>query len=89
MLPVLKGETDSSRTEMFWERRGDQAARVEQWKWVNSTRGTGLYDLSEDIGEQRDLSQEKPEVLNMVKERFENWKRQMAAAEPRGPFRDY
>ena len=22
MLPVLKGETDSSRTEMFWERRG-------------------------------------------------------------------
>ena len=32
LLPVLRGERPSPRTEMFWQRRGDQAARVNQWK---------------------------------------------------------
>ncbi|MBM4025858.1 MAG: N-acetylgalactosamine-6-sulfatase [Planctomycetes bacterium] len=89
MTPVLAGERKSSRREMFWERRGDRAARVGHWKWVESDRGTGLFDLAADIGEKRDLSQEKPEVLTHVKSRFAAWKKQMADAEPRGPFRDF
>ncbi|MBW3538921.1 MAG: sulfatase-like hydrolase/transferase [Planctomycetes bacterium] len=89
MLPVLAGETASPRTEMFWQRRGDRAARVGHWKWVDSQRGSGLFDLSEDIGERRDLSSERPEVLARVKSRFEAWRQEMDAAEPRGPFRDF
>jgi arylsulfatase A-like enzyme len=89
MLPVLEGQAKSQRTEMFWERRADRAARVGKWKWVDSTRGSGLFDLSADIGEEHDLSREKPQVLEMVKGRFAAWKKEMAAAEPRGPFRDY
>jgi len=86
---VLRGEVPSSRTAMFWQRRGDRAARVENWKWLDSAKGTGLYDLASDPGETKDLSAEKPEVLKMMQERFAQWRFEMDAAEPRGPFRDY
>jgi arylsulfatase A-like enzyme len=89
MLPVLRGEQKSPRAEMFWQRRDDKAARVGQWKWLESARGKGLYDLTTDLGEKRDLSTERPDVLAMVKARFEAWRREMDASEPRGPFRDY
>lgn len=89
MTPVLAGKTKSSRKEMFWQRRGDRAARVGNWKWVDSARGSGLFDLSQDIGEQHDLSKERPEVLRMVQARFAAWKKEMDEAEPRRPFRDF
>ena len=89
MSRVLAGRQKSSRKEMFWKRRGDKAARVGNYKWVESSRGSGLFDLSSDIGEQHDLSKEKPEVLSMVKSRFAAWEKRMAEAEPRGPFRNF
>lgn len=89
LLPVLQGTAPSPRKEVFWEKRSDRAARVGNWKWLASAKGRGLYDLSRDVGEEHDLSQEKPDVLAMVMGRFEGWKKEMDAAEPRGPFRDY
>ncbi len=89
MTPVLAGKRKSSRREMFWQRRGDKAARVGNWKWVKSSRGSGLFDLSKDISEQNDLSKERPDVLRMAKSRFAAWNKLMAEAEPRGPFRDF
>ena len=88
MLPTLNGE-ESPRAEMFWKNADDFAARVGKWKLVSSDRGSGLFDLSEDIGEQRDLAGQLPEVLSRVKGRFEEWWRQMEASEPRGPYRDF
>lgn len=89
MLPILRGERKSPRNEMFWQRRADKAARVGQWKWLESAKGKGLYDLSSDLGETRDLSEEKPEVLQMMREKFAAWRQAMDETEPRGPFRDY
>ncbi|MBI3875635.1 MAG: sulfatase-like hydrolase/transferase [Verrucomicrobia bacterium] len=89
MLPVLSGEKKSSRAEMFWQRRGDKAARVGNWKWVESEKGGGLFDLAADLGETKDLSKEHPDALAKVKARFDAWRREMDASEPRGPFRDY
>lgn len=90
LLPVLRGEKKSSRTEMFWERRSQRAARVGNWKWVEmGGKNSGLFDLTQDLGEEKDLSKEKPEVLAMIRGKFEAWKKEMDASEPRGPFRDY
>ena len=89
MLPVLRGERKSPRTEMFWQRRADKAARVGQWKWVDSAKGKGLFDLSQDLGETNDLSKAKPDVLKMMQDRFAAWRAEMDASEPRGPFRDF
>lgn len=89
MLPVLQGRQKSPRTEMFWERRADQAARVGHWKWVASGRGNGLFDLSTDLSEQHDVSADHADVLAQIQSRFAAWKQAMDEAEPRGPFRDY
>jgi arylsulfatase A-like enzyme len=89
MKPVLADGAASPRQEMFWERRGDRAARVGKWKWVEGANGSGLFDLEADIGETNDLSREKPEILAILKQRFAAWKQAMSEAEPRGPFRDY
>jgi arylsulfatase A-like enzyme len=89
MLPVLRGEVPSPRTEMFWQRRNDKAARVGHWKWIDSGKGKGLYDLSTDLGENHDVSKEHPDVVQNMQARFADWKRQMDQTEPRGPFRDF
>jgi arylsulfatase A-like enzyme len=89
MTGVLAGREESLRKEMFWQRRGDKAARVGNFKWVESSRGSGLFDLSADLGEQRDLSDEKPDILSKVKSRFQAWKKLMAEAEHRRPFKNF
>lgn len=89
MLPVLRGDAKSPRQEMFWQRRADKAARFQNWKWVESGKGSGLYDLGADPGERRDLSVERPEVVRLMQEKFAAWRREMDGAEPRGPFRDF
>lgn len=48
-----------------------------------------LFDLSKDIGEKNDLSKSLPKQLKIVKAAFADWQKEMEAAEPRGPFRDY
>jgi len=69
--------------------RGDKAARVGRFKWVESSGGSGLFDLSTDIAEQNDLSSRKPDVVAHIKSRFAAWAERMEKAEPRGPFRDF
>ena len=86
---MLAGEQSSQRKEMYWQWRTRKAARYENWKWVDSDRGSGLFDLSKDIGEQNDLSRERPELLNTIKGRWQAWRRRMDESEPRGPFRNY
>ena len=89
MLPVLAAGETSSRTKMFWERRGDRAARVGNLKWVASAKGSGLFDLSVDVSEKHDLTAERPELAKQLEAEFIAWRKEMDAAEPRGPFRDY
>jgi arylsulfatase A-like enzyme len=91
LLPAWSGRGGTPRREMFWHRASNdsKAARVDNWKWVQDSGQGGLFDLATDPGEKRDLGAEKPEVLRMVKSRYESWWREMQASEPRGPFRDY
>jgi arylsulfatase A-like enzyme len=89
MLATLTGRSPAPRREMFWQRREYRAARIGHWKWVQSRRGGGLFDLQQDVGEEHDRSADQPEVLAMVKSRFAAWQQAMHQAEPRGPFRDY
>lgn len=88
MLPNLNGR-GTKREEMFWEFRGDRAARIGNWKWLSSSQGDGLFDLENDISERNDLSKERPEVAKMMAEKFKNWQLEMEKAPGRGPFRDF
>ncbi len=89
MLPVLTGQSASARKEMFWEFRGQKAARVGNYKWIESQRAAGLYDLSTDLGEENDLTDKQPALAAEIAAKWAAWRKQMDEAEPRGPFRDY
>ena len=89
MLAVLKGQQKSPRSSMFWDFRGDYAARIDNWKWISSKKGGGLFNLSTDINEKTDLSAAHPEVLKMMKTEFKKWQQEMSEAEVRGPFKDF
>ena len=88
---TLRGETESPRKDLFWKRQNRLGARVGNWKWVDMEgKSGGLFDLSKDIGERIDLSEKRPEVLSMVKAKFDAWYQEtMIDAEPRGPFKDF
>jgi arylsulfatase A-like enzyme len=89
MLPVLAGKQPSPRQEMFWHERDNKACRLGTFKWIESDKINGLFDLSKPDGEKHDLSKERPELAAQLKARFDLWSQEMDAAEPRGPFRDY
>jgi len=88
MLPTLAGQP-SPRKEMFWEFRGQKAARIGNYKWLEAGQGRGLYDLASDIGEKNDLTEKMPQLASDISARWTQWRQQMDQAEPRGPFRDY
>jgi arylsulfatase A len=90
ILPVLQDDQAvSPRTQMFWQRQDDKAARVGNWKWVDSARGSGLFDLASDLEESHDLSQSHPDKLAELTDVFSAWRQAMDECEPRGPFRDF
>jgi arylsulfatase A-like enzyme len=74
---------------MFWEFRGQKAARIGKYKWLEAQPGRGLFDLSTDLGESHDLAAELPQVAADMAARWAAWRNTMDATEPRGPFRDY
>jgi arylsulfatase A-like enzyme len=88
-LPVLQGTAKTQRNEFFWEYSKGRAARVGQWKWIESDEGSGLFDLLNDIGETRDLSADRHGILKDLQQRWVAWKKEMDESQPRGPFRDY
>ena len=89
MLSVLKGDSKSPRKKMFWKRKGSLGGRVENWKYVRMGGKEFLFDLSKDLGEKNDLSKSNPEQFEKMKDAFAAWLKEMEAAEPRGPFRDF
>ena len=89
LLPVLEGQADVAAQGVLLaapRRQGRARGPVE----VGGIReGSGLFDLAADLGEKRDLSADKPDVLRQVKARWAAWRKEMDESEPRGPFRDY
>lgn len=82
VLRTLLGDSQPLyRRYLYWEfpKQGEtgtglaQAARFDDWKAVRGTQDapTELYDLSTDIGERDDLSDERPEVVGRFERYFE------------------
>ncbi len=80
LLPFLRGGKAKPHDALFWRAGKARAVRKGKWKLVEfGDEFSGLYDLSVDVGETRDLSGSRPEVLRELREAWAGWSRQMSA----------
>ena len=73
MVPSLLGRSgeQEKHASLYWEFKEKQAVRMGDWKGVRPEgKGGGLelYDLKNDVGEQRDLSGQHPEIAARIKQ---------------------
>ena len=77
ILPTLLGNTKKQKKHeyLYWEffeQGGRQAVRMGDWKGIrydvnkNHERQIELYDLSDDIGEKRNVAADNPKVVKKL-----------------------
>ncbi|MBM3860797.1 MAG: sulfatase [Verrucomicrobia bacterium] len=76
LLPFLTGKnTGAPREILFWKNGEDGAVRHGDWKLFlsSSEPKRQLFHLGEDIGEQRDLAGEKPDIAQRLHKAWQDW----------------
>jgi len=92
LVPLLRGSGSLDRRQLFFHfphyhgsgNRPSGAARVGDFKlleWFEDGK-TELYDLSADIGESRDLAEQRPELAGELHEILVEWRRSVGARMP-------
>lgn len=91
LLPVLKGGTIADR-ELYWHypHYGNQGGepssmvRSQDWKLIfyHEDQRYELYNLADDIGEQHDIAQQYPEVVDDLKKKLSEWLADTGAVMP-------
>ncbi len=85
MLPLLRGECgDLLHDTLFWTTHEYEtwAVRRRDWKLVHMDGNVTLCDLPTDVGEQRNLASEKPELVKELTDAYRAWQAEMADATP-------
>ena len=85
LLPFLLGKkSEAPHESLFWRAGPQHAARLGDWKLVRDPRQGGgdmLFNLAEDVGEQKDLAAEQPDKLKELQAAYEAWAGQMMPAQ--------
>jgi arylsulfatase len=77
LLPVLYGQQAvvERGNPLFWERAGNIAVREGKWKLVSiyPENKYELYDIESDRGENHDLAEQYPDIVNRLKTQYAAW----------------
>ena len=79
LLPVLRGKSKPRARQLFWN---GKAMRDGNWKLIAGGKGgpkIGLFDLSADSGEKKNLAEQFPERVTKMREAITAWQRDMDA----------
>jgi len=80
LIPYLTGKKKTAPHDtLFWRTGQNHAVRKGNWKLVKMGGKTALFDLTSDIGETRDLTAERPDVIKEIEKTYEQWNSQMVA----------
>ena len=82
VLDALLGKTQIGRHELVEHRHGVGetacALRQDEWKWIDGH----LYNLADDLSEQKDLAGQLPQKAAELRERLHAWRKSVDAAMP-------
>jgi arylsulfatase A-like enzyme len=89
LVPLLTGQTELTPRSLYWHyphysnQGGFPGGAIREGKWKLIERyedgRVHLYDLEQDIGEQRDLAQDHPARVNEMRARLHAWYEQVDA----------
>jgi arylsulfatase A-like enzyme len=86
LMPYLTGQKKTSPHEILCWRNGPNAAiRKGSWKLFKAGDNYWLFDLSKDVGEQKNLAAQLPKFVEELKKELVKWEAQMK--EPLWPCR--
>ena len=82
LIPYLTGKREGQPHEqLFWRAGRQHAARVGDWKLVVVPGASPmLFNLKDDIGEERDVAKERPEKLKELQAAYAAWGAKMMPA---------
>ena len=69
---LFDGQSLPDRT-LFWRARSQAAVRSGPWKLYRNGKRTELYNLNDDLGEQRDLADEQPDFVKRLNASWTRW----------------
>ncbi|NUQ62756.1 MAG: sulfatase-like hydrolase/transferase [Pirellulales bacterium] len=82
LMPFLAGQMGPPHPTLYWEYGQQWAIRQGSWKLTFALPGKeaktpvlGLFDLTQDIGESRDLSLAHPERVEQLKAVWSDWRK--------------
>jgi arylsulfatase A-like enzyme len=83
LMPFLLGDKSGPpHDQLFWRSGDNHAARVGDWKLVDSRTGAPmLFNLRDDIAEQHDLAATNPAKLKELQAAYAAWDQQMMPAQ--------
>jgi arylsulfatase A len=79
---LLRGASLPART-LFWRFRNASAVRRGPWKLVLQDGKTGLFNLTDDIGEEKNMAGEQPAMVQSMRTAWAAWERDVET--PRRP----
>jgi len=69
---LLENQAQTDRT-LYWRFHDHGAVRQGPWKWVDADAADHLFNLDDDLGEENDLAQARPEKLAELKALYAHW----------------
>lgn len=81
LIPYLTGEKQGDpHSELFWRKDKMASARVGDFKLIRVEKlSSGLYNLSDDLGESVNLSSSDPEHFQQLDSALQNWEKKTIA----------
>jgi len=74
LLPYLTGHTVGAPHEaLFWRYGNQRAVRKDDWKLLQIGNRVRLYNLVQDIGEDKDLAAREPEKVQELEAAYAEW----------------
>jgi arylsulfatase A len=76
---LFEGAPLAPRT-LFWRARAERAVRHGDWKLWTLNQKTELYNLASDLGEQNDLAEQHPEMVQRLMRDWHEWEDRVNAS---------
>ncbi len=87
LMPYLLGKNKAAPHDaLCWRNSPNSAIRKGNWKMFMAGDQVWLFDLSKDLGEQKNLAKERPEIVEQLKKEFAKW--EAGLKQPMWPCRE-